>query len=51
MALVPVLIGIVIVFLFNPAEAVSEKRVALVIGNSAYAFDDFLARGPKASST
>jgi uncharacterized caspase-like protein len=36
MALFRALIGIAILFLCGPAGAISEKRVALVIGNSAY---------------
>jgi formylglycine-generating enzyme required for sulfatase activity len=36
MALFRALIGIAIIFLCGPAGAISEKRVALVIGNSAY---------------
>ena len=36
MALFRALICITVLFLYGPAEAVPEKRVALVIGNSAY---------------
>lgn len=37
MAIIRALIAILILFLFAPAGAASEKRVALVVGNSAYA--------------